>query len=340
MNVKTALRINMTGLAPTPREEAQRYRAALDMAAFADQNGFAVVSVEEHHLAENGWLPAPLLLAGMIVARTTRIAVNVTALLVPLYDPIRLAEEIAILDLVSGGRFSFVAGMGYRPLEFAALDKSWDERGKRMDHVLETLITAWRGEPFLYEGKRIRVTPTPLSKPHPPFAIGGMTKAAARRAARFGLPFYPAMTLPELETVYREALAEQGQRGIIVQPGEANAMVFVDEDPERAWPELAPYFLREANEYASWRREGVPRPGEQSIDSIADLRAQGRYAILTPQECLERIHGGQAGGTLCLHPLAGGIPIERAWRSLYLFAEKVLSVLSQDGVGNTPEVQK
>lgn len=340
MKVNTALRINMTGLAPTPREEAQRYRAALDMAAFADQNGFAVVSVEEHHLAENGWLPAPLLLAGMIVARTTRIAVNVTALLVPLYDPIRLAEEIAILDLVSGGRFSFVAGMGYRPLEFTALDKAWEERGQRMDHVLETLLTAWRGEPFLYGGERIRVTPTPLSKPHPPFAIGGMTKAAARRAARFGLPFYPAMTLPELEAVYRDALAEHGQRGIIVQPDEANAMIFIDEEPERAWSELAPYFLREANEYASWRRQGVPRPGEQPVDSIAGLRAQGRYAILTPRQCLERIRGGRAGGTLCLHPLAGGIPIERAWRSLRLYAEKVLSVLSPDGVGNTPEVPR
>ena len=61
MTVSTALRINMTGLAPTPKEESQRYRAALDMAAFADGHGFSVVSVEEHHVAENGWLPAPLL---------------------------------------------------------------------------------------------------------------------------------------------------------------------------------------------------------------------------------------------------------------------------------------
>lgn len=328
MTVSTALRINMTGLAPTPQEESKRYRAALDMAAFADRSGFSVVSVEEHHGAENGWLPAPLLLAGMIVARTERIAVNVTALLVPLYDPIRLAEEIAILDLASGGRFSFVAGMGYRPLEFAALDKDWDTRGKRMDHVLETLLTAWRGEPFLYNGTTIRVTPTPLTKPHPPFAIGGMTKAAARRAARFGLPFYTAMTLPELEPVYHEELARHGKRGLVVQPDEANAMVFVDEDPERAWVELAPFFLREAREYASWRREGVPRPGEQPVETIEALRAQRRYEILTPGECVARIRTGGPRATLCLHPLAGGIPVERAWQSLRLYAEKVLSVVA------------
>ncbi len=328
MTVTSALRINMTGLAPTPKEESLRYRAALDMAAFADRHGFSVVSVEEHHVAENGWLPSPLLLAGMIVARTERIAVNVTALLVPLYDPIRLAEEIAILDLASGGRFSFVAGMGYRPLEFAALDKDWETRGKRMDHVLETLLTAWRGEPFLYNGEMIRVTPTPLTRPHPPFAIGGMTKAAARRAARFGLPLYTALTLPELEPVYYAELARHGKRGVVVQPDEANAMVFVDEDPERAWRELAPFFLREAREYASWRREGVPRPGEQPVGTIEALRAQRRYEILTPGECVERIRTGGPRATLCLHPLAGGIPLERAWHGLRLYVEKVLSVVS------------
>ncbi len=177
MTVSTALRLNMTGLCDDPKVESKRYRAAIEMAAFADQHGFSVVSVEEHHCAENGWLPSPLILAAMIAARTERIAVNVTALLIPLYDPIKLAEDIAVLDLASGGRFSFVAGMGYRPLEFAALDKDWDERGRRMDHVLETLFKAWSGEPFEYNGATIRVTPTPLTRPHPPFAIGGMTKA-------------------------------------------------------------------------------------------------------------------------------------------------------------------
>ena len=324
MSFSTALRINMTGLAADPEAESRRYRAALEMAAFADRRGFSVVSVEEHHCAENGWLPAPLLLAGMIVARTERIAVNVTALLVPLYDPIRLAEEIAVLDLVSGGRFSFVAGMGYRPVEFAALDKDWAGRGDRMDHVLETLLRAWRGEPFEYNGATIRVTPTPRTKPHPPFAIGGMTKAAARRAARFGLPFYPALGLPELEPVYHEALARHGRRGLVVQPDEANAMIFVDRDPERAWAELAPCLLREAREYASWRRAGVPRPSEQPVETVDGLRAQGRYVILTPEQCLERIRRGGPGQTICLHPLAGGIPLERAWSGLELYADAVL----------------
>lgn len=324
---RTALRINMTGLAADPKAESERYRAALDMAGFADAHGFSAVALDEHHCAENGWLPSPLVMAGMVVGRTRRVAVNVTALLVPLYDPIKLAEDIAILDLASGGRFSFVAGMGYRPVEFAALDRDWETRGRRMDHVLETLMKAWSGEPFEYNGQTVRVTPRPLTQPHPPFAIGGMTKAAARRAARFGLPFHPPMGLHALEPVYREELARHGKRGLVVYPDEANAMVFLDEDPERAWVELAPCFQREAREYASWRREGVPRPGEALCETVEELRAQRRYEILTPAQLLERIRSSRTGATICLHPLAGGIPVDRAWQSLRLYVEKVQTAL-------------
>lgn len=327
MNIPSALRLNMTGRLEDPQEEAERYRAAIEMAAYADAKGFAVVSVEEHHCAENGWLPSPITLAAMIIARTERVAVNITALLVTLYDPIRLAEDIAVLDLASGGRFSFVAGLGYRPVEYHALDKSWEKRGARMDYVIETLLKAWSGEPFEHNGEIIRVTPVPLSKPHPPFALGGMSKAAARRAARFGLPFYPPMEMPELADLYRAELERLGTQGGVFFPDEQNSMLFVDEDPDRAWEEFAPYFLRETQEYATWKLAGVPRPGEQSVETIADLQKQKRYEILTPQQCIERLRERGAGFTPCLHPLAGGIPVERAWQGLELYVEQVLEPL-------------
>lgn len=320
----TALRLNMTGHSPDPSVESARYRAAIEMAAFAEKNGFSVVSVEEHHVAENGWLPSPLTLAAALIGRTETIAVNCTALLITLYDPIRLAEDIAVLDLMSGGRFSFVAGLGYRPEEYAALDRDWNARGKQMDHTIETLLKAWSGEPFEYNGKRIRVTPVPVSKPHPPFAIGGMSKAAARRAARFGLPFFPPMEMPELADLYRSELDRLGHEGITFHPAEENSMLFIDEDPERAWHELAPYFLREAQEYAAWKTAGIPRPAEEPVLGIEDLRRQKRYEILTPTECVARIQAHGPAFTPCLHPLCGGIPIERAWQGLELYVDKVL----------------
>jgi alkanesulfonate monooxygenase SsuD/methylene tetrahydromethanopterin reductase-like flavin-dependent oxidoreductase (luciferase family) len=326
MSIQATLRLNMTGLADDPQLEAERYRAAIEMAEWADAQGFGVVNLEEHHCAENGWLPSPLLLAAMIVARTQRIRVSVSALLAPLYEPIRLAEDIAVLDLVSGGRFSFVAGLGYRPLEYHAMGKSWADRGKLMDEIVETLLDAWTGEPFEFRGERIRVTPVPLSRPHPFFMLGGGSRPAARRAARFGLPFCPALHDPEIEAFYHAELERHGRTGLYYSLGEGNTMLFVDEDPERAWQDLAPFFLRELQEYGGWKVEGVPRPKEEPVRTLDDLRRQKRFEILHPDDARARFES-EDRHMVVLHPLVGGVPLDRAWRSLRLFAEKVWSQL-------------
>ena len=95
------LRINMTGTESEPNARAKRYQTAIDMAAYADQHGFTSVNVEEHHLADNGWLPSPITMASAIAARTDHVGIGVMALLVSLYDPIRLAEDLAVLDLLA-----------------------------------------------------------------------------------------------------------------------------------------------------------------------------------------------------------------------------------------------
>ncbi len=323
MAIQATLRLNMTGLAEDPAEEAERYRAAIEMAVYAEERGFQTVNLEEHHCAENGWLPAPLTLAAMIIARTQRVRVNVGALLVTLYDPIRLAEDIAILDLVSGGRFSFVAGLGYRPVEYHATGKTWEDRGRLMDECLETLLKAWTGEPFEYRGQRIRVTPSPLSRPHPFVLVGGMSPVAARRAARFGLPFHPPMERPDLEIVYNEELARHGKQGLFITPGAGNTMLVVDESPEDAWVELAPYFLRELQEYSEWKQEGVPRPGEEEVRNVEDLREQQRFTVLDAESARLRFDP-EASASAVVHPLAGGVPLDRAWAILEKFSDALL----------------
>ena len=328
MPLNAALRINMTGLCDDPADEALRYQAVLDMAEYVDHQGFGAVNMEEHHCAENGWLPAPLTVAAMVIARTRRVRVSVAALLVTLYDPIRLAEDIAVLDLASGGRFSFVAGLGYRPVEYHATGKPFEERGRLMDECLETLLAAWKGEPFEYRGQTIRVTPTPMSRPHPLFFVGGMSAVAVRRAARLGLPFYPAEDRPDLEKLYHEELKRQGTEGFYYSPGTGNTMLFVDPDPDSAWEELAPCFLRELNEYHSWKQAGVTRPSEQPVETIDELKAQKRFEILTPEQARRRYASG-AREVAVLHPLAGGIPLEKAWPRLRLFCEEVLAPLRE-----------
>ena len=92
-----------------PDEMAQRYQAFVEMAGYADDHGLQAISLEEHHGAENGWSPSPLVMAGLVFGRTKKIMATLNALLVPLHDPIRLAEDIAVLDLASGGRFVVTA---------------------------------------------------------------------------------------------------------------------------------------------------------------------------------------------------------------------------------------
>lgn len=313
----------MTGASNDAVTESKRYQAVLEMAEFAEHANFDFINLEEHHCAENGWLGSPLTLAAMIAARTQRIRIGVTALLVTLYDPIRLAEDIAVIDLVSAGRFSFVAGMGYRPIEYHAMNKSWADRGALMDEMIETLLKAWTGETFLYKGKPIKVSPKPLSQPHPFFFVGGMSKAAAKRAAKFGLPFYPPMPRPDLESIYYEELKKNGKQGFVYSPDQANTMTFVDNNPEAAWQELGPYFLKEMQEYSQWKADGVARPSEDVVNSIDDIKTLGRFEIITPAQCLERIKN-KPDTTIVLHPLAGGIPLQRAWQSLELFKHEVL----------------
>src|SRR3954463_13527259 len=159
-----------------------RYQATVEMAGYADEHGFDIVSLEEHHGAPDGWSPSPLITAGLVFGRCPRIAVSLSALLVPLHDPLRIAEDIAVLDLASGGRLTIIAGLGYRPEEYAAHGKSWDDRGRIMDDSLDVMLKAWTGEPFEFRGTTVRVTPTPVTKPHPLVLVGGTSKPAARRA--------------------------------------------------------------------------------------------------------------------------------------------------------------
>jgi len=136
------------------------------------------------------------------------------------------------------------------------------------------------------------------------------------------------MKMPELEALYYAELEKYGHQGFVYYPDQENSMLFVDEDPESAWHELAPHFLRETQEYSTWKLEGVPRPSEQEMLTVEDLRAAKRYEILSPDECVERIRSRGGSYVSVMHPLAGGIPVERAWKMLKLYVEEVLPRVS------------
>ncbi|MFJ4878707.1 LLM class flavin-dependent oxidoreductase [Streptomyces sp. NPDC088745] len=321
----SVVRFNLVDPDASPASLSARYRAALEMAAYADEHGVDTVQTEEHHGAANGWLPSPLAFAGAVFGATRRIAVTVSAIIGPLYDPLRLAEDIAVLDLLSGGRLVTVAGIGYRPEEYEQLGAEWSRRGKLQDELLETLLNAWSGEPFVFRGRTVRVTPRPYTRPRPTLLVGGSSRAAARRAARLGLPFFPSAHLPELQAYYEQQCAEHGTQGFCLMPEAETPLLHLSEDPERAWATYGGHFLHEARTYASWQRSQDIRSAVRSTAStVEELRAEGVYRILTPEQC-----AALDARSLVLHPLCGGMPVEEGRESLRLFCERVLPRLAE-----------
>ncbi|MFJ5950144.1 LLM class flavin-dependent oxidoreductase [Streptomyces noursei] len=324
----TVVRFNLAGPPVAPEELSARYRAAVEMAAYADAHGVGMVQTEEHHATDNGWMPSPLAFAGAVLGTTSRIGVTVSALLSPLHDPLRLAEDLAVLDLLGAGRLVTVAGLGYRPEEYAAHGKDWQRRGALQDEVLRTLLDAWTGEPFRYRGRTVQVTPRPYSRPHPTLLIGGASRPAARRAARLGLPFFPSAHLPELVRYYHAQCAAAGTEGWVLQPPPRTCLLHVSEDPDRSWAAHGGHLLYEAQRYAAWQSADARSAVRSTARDAEALRAEGVYRIVTPDECVQLAQEDGARGTLILHPLCGGMPVEEGWRSLRLFAEQVIPRLT------------
>ncbi len=298
--------------------EAEQYSQLLEMCGWADEHGFAAATIPEHHGVD--FVSAPLTLAGMILARAPRLFVTVNALLVTLHDPVRLAEAVATLDLASGGRFSFVAGLGFRPEEFemAGLDRA--RRGALMDECVEVILQAWAGKPFEWRGRTVVATPTPVSPPQHLMQMGGGVRASAARAARFGLSLFTMSADPAVGDMYREECKKAGfTNGSFMAPG-GPLFVHVTEDPERVWDLIGPYALYDMQTYASWQTPDQDSVAHMRAMSVDDLKASGRWEVVTPDGCVEL---ARRHGSVVLHPLMGGIPPELGWESLQLFVDEV-----------------
>jgi alkanesulfonate monooxygenase SsuD/methylene tetrahydromethanopterin reductase-like flavin-dependent oxidoreductase (luciferase family) len=316
-----ALRLDLRRAPFATASHAELYAAALDMARWADEQGLWSVVLSEHHAVGDGFLPSPVAMAGAVAARTKRIPILISALIVPLHDPLRLAEDIAVVDLVSGGRFAFVAGLGYRPEEFEMFDVERSQRAVLLEENIEVMRQAWTGEPFSYKGRTVRVTPRPIQEPHPTIFIGGSTEKSAERAARLRLPFFPSVGDPALQARYDEECSRLGFEGGFTVLPSGPGFVHVSDDPDKAWTEIAPYALYDATTYSSWQTSDQRSQVATEAATADDLRASGVYAVVTPEECVAM---AKENAGLTLHPLMGGMPPELGWESLELCASKVL----------------
>ena len=263
---------------PTPSLYAQ----VLDQVVLAEQWGYDLAWFTEHHFVDDGYLPSWVPVAGAVLGRTTTLRVSTDIAILPFYNPLRLAEDVAVLDNLSGGRIELGVGIGYAPHEFAAFGIPVPRRVSLMEEGLDILQLAWRGERFSYHGKRydfddIIVTPKPVQQGGPPLWIAAMTEAGAKRAARYGTHFLPQGSVGVLDA-WRAADPAAGTRrvGII-------RSWLVTDDRERDWPPVRAAERYRMELYGKFFQEADASFGLGQNDAIPQIWAVGTAAEVEAQ---------------------------------------------------------
>ncbi|TGD76228.1 LLM class flavin-dependent oxidoreductase [Mangrovimicrobium sediminis] len=299
---------------------ADLYAAALEMAAYADDFGIDRIGLMEHHASEDGYLPTPFVLGGGIAARTRQCRMTLGAVILPLHDPVKIAEQIAVLDLMSNGRLDVIFGAGYVEAEFNMFGVSLRERGKLLDKGLEIITRALDGERFEVDGRTIYVRPLPVQEPKDIILVGGGVPASARRAARFGLGFGPMRR--DLIPLYEEECRKLGREPAkyYAPSHQLPLAIHLSEDPDKGWEQIKAHALHVVREYAKWaEQEPNSNSPFKGLTDEAALRASGLFAVWTPDELVQRAANIEPGATLGIQPLLGGLSPDVGWSSLELF---------------------
>jgi alkanesulfonate monooxygenase SsuD/methylene tetrahydromethanopterin reductase-like flavin-dependent oxidoreductase (luciferase family) len=320
---------------------------------FSEELGYDTVWLTEHHFIEYGISVSPLALASAIAARTQRIDIALAAVILPFHDPIRLAEEIALVDILSRGRLKVGVGRGNRPIEFAGYRVSQEENRERFGEILEIMIQAWTKERVSFHGRffsieGIPVIPKPHQKPHPPLLSVCISPETIQFAARRGWPmlnsilFGPFSQITQNRDIYIAAMRDAGKgeeaiqtalcswgvsRHIYVSPTDADA-VREAEAAERWYQQsLARFLIPENIETASPALQPQFRAMADRLKMVTWEKLLEETVLFgSPERIVDRVHEMQevgVGEILCWMNF-GGLPQELVLRSMRLFAEKVM----------------
>jgi len=300
----------------------------------AEAAGFDSVWLGEHH--NNPVLyPAPLLGLAAIAARTSRVSLGTGVLLLPLYHPMCVAEEGAMVDMISGGRLILGVGAGYAPEEFAAFGLSVKQRGSRLEEGAALVRRLWTETDVTHHGRYFHVEgatvgPRPVQQPAPPIWFGAWTAPAIERAARLGDAWLagPSAALSELSScvaAYRLRRAELGKEAGTIA---AFRYVFVAGTTEEALETAGDSFIHAyENMYFRWPHPVIKRPaGELTIERLAE----NRIILGDPDTCIREISRFRReiglDHLVCRFSVPG-ISREASMASLDLFAREVMPAL-------------
>lgn len=271
----------------------------IDEVVVADRLGFDGVWLSEHHLTGDGMLPSPLVMAAVLAARTTRIRVGTNILVLPLHHPLRVAEDAAVVDLVSGGRLVLGVGQGYSEREFAAFGVDRRRRGALLEEGVRVIRSAWS-----------EVSPRPHGEI--PIYVAGVTAAGLRRAARLGDGVIIYCATPA-DLIARRKLLDE----VVDNPPPliCTGIMHVDDDADRGWAEAAPGIAYLEGEIASYG--GTEPPPLHREDYLVGTPEDVAARLIALHEATRFVHFAH---WLRLPTL----PQESALRSLELIAHRVI----------------
>ncbi len=323
------------------RPVQDRYADVVGQAQLADELGFESAWFAEHHFSNYGLIPSPLMLISYLAGQTSRITLAPGILVLPFYQPLRLAAECAMVDVLSKGRFICGIGRGYQAMEFRGHGLRQEDSRERFDECVEILLKAWTERDWGFQGKHFQVpegttvVPEPLQRPHPPIwaAMWGSPESV-RNAARRGWPalaggyFRPLEFLRDLRARWDEELRLAG-RDPASLPFASVRHVTVVEDAREARRYVADLRWIDDVAAALRREDQMLSGGHISAAPQADLDEDtvlARSIIGTPEQVVERIRQEQAAGVtkLLCHFDHGALPQEDVLRSMRLFRDEVM----------------
>ncbi|HEX5948218.1 MAG TPA: LLM class flavin-dependent oxidoreductase [Actinomycetota bacterium] len=342
MTVRIGLGL-FTGQLPvgSQRTFEQEYHDIVELSRLAETLGYDSVWVSEHHGSSDGYLPSLLpMLAGLATA-TDRVQLGTGVILTPFHHPLRLAEDAAVVDLLSGGRLILGLGLGWREEEFRMFEIPIRERVRRTTETVEILRKAWTGRRFDHEGRafrldRVKVTPAPAREPGPPIYLGGFVEDAVRRAGRLGDGYIRSRG--GLEHARDSlAVAEDGAREAGKDPDALgfaqlhNAFVWQDGD---AWEVVRRGATHQLGVYDAWR-EGADTPDIDTLEPAPQDEEQVRRltpagdprAILRALRPWVDAFADRNEFHLVVRFHYPGMDLETAGRAVELFGEEVLPAL-------------
>ena len=325
--------------APQREQLGQLYRDFLEQGLLAEKTGYDNVLVCEHHFTDDGYFSKPLSCITGLAALTQKIRVGTGVLLLPLYNPVHLAEEAATIDVMSSGRLILGVGQGYRQEEFDAFGIPLNERWSRLEEGTKIIRGLWSQESFSFSGRHfklpsVNLTPKPVQKPTPPIWVAAKSENAVRRAARIGDawfadPVTPLTILKDRYHAYRDALKKIGKDFVkIERPLFREA--YVSKDRDSAWEESKKHVLYIYEHYYAWghlldEQGKAVKPGESSYEEFVD-KLQKRFIMGSPDDCIAEIekYKKELDVTQIIYRVAfPAMSHKKIMEAIKLFAEKV-----------------